>query len=365
VRVLVVTAATGQGHISAARALAESLAAAGAEPVVFDAGEHPLIRRGAALYNFFLRRSPRWMPLFYALVESGRLASTGASPLRAWSASVLRRERPQIVVSVHPVLNQGIAAGIEETGLPLPFAVVLTDLAPPFWRGWTEPSARLTVAPTTEAAQTLLSRGVSPERLEIIGMPVAERFRAPSPPEARRQARERLGLVGDRLTLLLIAGSAGRASGLEVLDALIESREQREKLQVLFAAGTSASLAREARRRAAPFPLHVLGWRDDVDVLLDASDAVFTKPGGLTVAEALGKGAPLLLDAIGGIFPQERGGAAWVERERLGWVVTRATDVPALLENVRPIEWQESRERCRRALPGGSREIARRILALT
>ena len=363
-RVLVVTAATGQGHLSAARALADAMAEAGADAAVFDAGEHPLIRRGAALYNFFLRRPPRWMPLFYGLIEGGRLASTGASPLRAWSASVLRRERPQIVVSVHPVLNQGIAAGIEETGEPLPFAVVLTDLAPPFWRGWTEPSARLTVAPTAEAAQTLLSRGVSPERLEVLGMPVAERFRAPSTPDTRREARRLLNLAEERFTLLISAGSARRRTGLMALDALIASAGLRKDLQVLFAAGASAALAREAASRAAPFPVQVLGWRDDVDLLLDASDAVFTKPGGLTVGEALGKGIPLLLDAIGGVFPQERGGAAWVERERLGWAVTRARDVPALLETVPPIEWQERRHRCTRALPGGAREISRRILEL-
>lgn len=364
-RVLVVTAATGHGHLSAAKALAEALSAVGAEAVVFDAGEHPLIRRGAALYNFFLRRSPRWMPLFYGFVEGGRLASAGASPLRAWAASVLRRERPGVVVSVHPVLNQGIAAGIAEAGLPVSFAIVLTDLAPPFWRGWAEPSASLTVAPTPEAAQTLLSRGVSPERLAVVGMPVGEKFATPPAPEGRRLARERLGLAAERRTLLINAGSSGRRTGLHVLDSLIACADLAETVQVLFAAGSSSSLAREASRRSAPFPLRVLGWRDDVDALLDASDAVFTKPGGLTVAEALGKGVPLLLDAVGGVFPQERGGASWVDRERLGWIVRRAGDVPALLRSVPPIEWRERRDRCMRALPGGAREIARRILERT
>jgi UDP-N-acetylglucosamine:LPS N-acetylglucosamine transferase len=364
VRVLVVTAATGQGHLSAAGALAEAFSESGSDAIVFDAGEHPVVRAGAALYNFFLRRPPRYMSLFYGLIEAAGVASTGAFPLRSWAASVVHREKPDVVVSVHPILNQGIAEGIEQSGRRAPFAIVLTDLAPPFWRGWAEPRAICTVAPTAEAAQALRERGVPGDRLVVIGMPIAERFRAAASGERRGQARAGLGLRDDRLTLLIQAGSAGRRSTADVLESLFAAPDLHERVQVLFAAGRSSSLARGASGLAAPFPLTVFGWRDDMDVLLDAADAVFTKPGGLTIAEALGKGVPVLLDAVGGVFPQERGGTAWVEGQGLGWIVRRAQDVPSLLRTVPPIEWRERRERCVRALPGGSRDIARRILTL-
>ena len=72
-KTLIVTAATGQGHLTAAAALAEGFQAAGAGPVVLDACAHPAIKAAAASYNFFLRRSPRWRNGYYAGVHLARL----------------------------------------------------------------------------------------------------------------------------------------------------------------------------------------------------------------------------------------------------------------------------------------------------
>jgi hypothetical protein len=82
------------------------------------------------------------------------------------------------------------------------------------------------------------------------------------------------------------------------------------------------------------------------------------------VAEALGKGVPLLLDAIQGVFPQERGGARWATGENLAWLVGRPEQVAGILRETPRAEWLRRRELCARALSGGAPEIARRVLAL-
>lgn len=363
-RVLIVTAATGQGHVTAALGLAEAMAEAGAEASVLDAGEHPAIRGGAAAYNFFLRRPPAFMPVFYAGIERLRVADLGGLFLRSWAFDVLRRERPDIVVSVHPTLNQGIAGMLARRAPGVPLVIVLTDLCPPFWRGWAEPFAALTVAPTRQAAEEIARQGVASERLAVLGMPVAARFRRPAGVEERRQARVSLGLDADRFTLFVCAGSAGRATSLDVLEALAAASDLAGRIQVVFLSGSSAGLRRRAASIAAPFPVAVLGWRDDMHALLDAADAVFTKPGGLTVAEVLAKGVPLLLDGIGGVFPQERGGAQWAEGERVGRLVRSAAEVAATLRETPPAEWAARRERCPGALPGDAGTIAQRIRAV-
>jgi UDP-N-acetylglucosamine:LPS N-acetylglucosamine transferase len=366
VKVLIVTAATGQGHVTAARSLAESLAASGASAKVLDAGEHPAIRRCAAGYDFFLKRPPMWMPLFYAAVEGLRLSEAGGVFLRAWASGVFRREKPDLVVSVHPIFNQGIAGMLEREEAPVPFAIVLTDLCPPFWRGWAEPRAALTVAPTEEAAAALASRGVARGRIAVLGMPVSERFRRRLDVAQRREARRSLLLDPDRFTLLINAGTAGRTTALEVLAALRAEPDVARRVQVLFLAGASEELRRsvDALAEDTPFPLVALGWRQDMDALLDVADALFTKPGGLTLAEALAKGVPLLLDGIGGIFPQERGGAHWAERLDLAWIIRRPVEVAEILRQTPPAQWPERALRCAAALPDGAGVIAGRIQAL-
>jgi UDP-N-acetylglucosamine:LPS N-acetylglucosamine transferase len=364
VRVLIVTAATGQGHVSAARALAETLSASGTEARVLDAGQQPAIRNGAAAYNFFLRRPPGWMSIFYAGIEGLRVSDVGGFLLRPWAAEVFRRERPEVVVSVHPIFNQGIAGMLARHGSAVPFAVVLTDLFPPFWRGWAERRAALTVVPTAAAAREVSRRGVPAERIAILGMPVSTRFRRPAPESERLESKRQLGLEPDRFTLLVNAGSAGRMTSVLALEALVRATDLHERVQVLFLAGSSTELARRASAVSGPFPIRVLGWREDVDRILDAADAVFTKPGALTIAEALGKGVPLLLDTIDGVFPHERGGAEWAAGEDVAWLVRRPEDVPAILRETAPGEWSKRRERCARAVPGDAEGIARRILDL-
>ena len=306
------------------------------------------------------------MPLFYAAVEGLRLSDVGGVFLRRWASEVFRREKPDLVVSVHPIFNQGIAGMLERETAPVPFAIVLTDLCPPFWRGWAERRAALTIAPTGEAADALARRGVARERMAVLGMPISPRFRLQARPGARREARKALGLDPDRWTLLLNAGTAGRATALEVVAALRAAPEAAGRVQVLFLAGASEDLRRRGDALAAEvsFPFVALGWREDMDTLLDAADAVFTKPGGLTVAESLAKGVPLLLDGIGGIFPQERGGALWAQGRDLAWVIRRPEDVAKVLLQTPAGEWPARSRRCASALPGGADAIAARLQAL-
>jgi processive 1,2-diacylglycerol beta-glucosyltransferase len=363
VRVLVVTAATGQGHVSAARALAEALRGAGADARILDAGEHPLIRGGAATYNFFLRRPPGWMRGYYAAIHVLRVARTGGALMRRWVEQIYRREAPHIVVSVHPIFNFAIANAIDRAGLPVRFFVVLTDLAPPFWTGWAEPRAELTIAPTAGAAGRLAALGVPPKRIAVAGMPVAARFRVQANQDERTAIQRRLGLEAERFTLLVCAGTAGQRTTLTVLEALARASDLASHIQVVFVAGRSETLAQSAAAVGAAFPVTVLAWQDDMDALLTVADAVFTKPGGLTVSESLLKGVPPLLDVIAGVFPQEKGTADWIEAERLGWQVRSPEDAVRVLRETSAAEWTARRERCRGALPGDAATIAGRILA--
>jgi UDP-N-acetylglucosamine:LPS N-acetylglucosamine transferase len=363
VRILVVTAATGQGHVSAARALAEALRGAGVEARILDAGEHPFIRGGAASYNFFLRRPPGWMRGYYAAIHVLQVARTGGILMRRWVEQIYRREMPNIVVSVHPIFNFAIANAIARIGLPLRFVVVLTDLAPPFWTGWAEPRAELTIAPTADAARRLVALGVPPERIAVAGMPVPARFRVRASREERTAILRRLGLGAERFTLLVCAGTAGQRTTLAVLEALAAAPDLTARMQVVFVAGRSETLARSAAAVSAAFPVAVLAWQDDMDSLLGVADAVFTKPGGLTVSESLLKGVPPLVDVIAGVFPHEKGTADWVEAQRLGWQVRNPEDAVRVLRETSTAEWTARRERCREALPGDAASVAGRILA--
>ncbi len=361
----IVTAATGQGHLAAARALAEALRARGGTPEIMDVGAaHPLLAALVALYNTCLRRPPAWMAAFFTAVNTADFDRLAYRLVRSWALGELRRLRPSAFISVHPMVNHGLAESLVRAGAEVPFAVALTDLAPPFWRGWAERRAALTTAPTQEALDRLAEWGIPRDRLHLAPIPIAPRFRRSESAQRRQATRRELGLEEDRFTVAISTGTACRPAGLRAYRALAAAPDLAGRIQVIFLAGRDPRLLRRAQRVAPPFPAAVLPWRDDPETILAAADVLFTKPGGLTVTEALAAGVPLLLDACGGIMPQERGGANWVAGRGAGWIVDDPMAVPALLRRLRPGEWEEARQRARASVRGDAGAVLEVIEAV-
>ncbi len=357
-RTAIFTAATGHGHLSAARALAEVAQGRGDALEIVDVGAaHPLLGALVASYNVWLRRPPRWMTLFFGAVNAVRLDRLAYRLVRPWAMRELRRIRPDAILSVHPMVNFGIAETLWELSMDVPFAVVLTDLAPPFWRGWAERRAAAITAPTPEAADQLAAWGVPRERIRPAPIPIRPVLRKPMSAARRGEVLRTLGLEAHRLTVALSAGRARRPSALRAYKALAAAPDLASRIQTVILTGGNSHMLERARRVDPPFPSAVLAWRDDPETILAAADALFTKPGGLMASEALAAGATLLLDAVGGVMPQERGTVRWVVAREAGWIVEAPEDVPAILRRVASGDWQGSRERATQAVGGDAATV--------
>jgi processive 1,2-diacylglycerol beta-glucosyltransferase len=82
------------------------------------------------------------------------------------------------------------------------------------------------------------------------------------------------------------------------LDAIVASLELcRFPLQVLAVAGHDRAIKQtlEQLRGRVTLDLHVFGWTDNIPELMAVADLLITKPGGLTTAEALSAGLPMIV----------------------------------------------------------------------
>jgi processive 1,2-diacylglycerol beta-glucosyltransferase len=66
-------------------------------------------------------------------------------------------------------------------------------------------------------------------------------------------------------------------------------------VQALCVCGTNRKLAERLRKLPFRVPVRVYDFVKNVDVMMSAADCVVTKPGGLTVTEALAKKLPIIL----------------------------------------------------------------------
>lgn len=204
-------------------------------------------------------------------------------------------ERLDVVVATH-FFPADVVGALRHCGrLSSRFLVVITDLFP--HRMWIAPEADVVAVGSEMTRQVCEHRGIPRERLQVTGIPVGSRF---GQPVERRAACQRLGLDPSRRTLLITSGGMGYGPIEEIVTGLAASEAAADHLQLLVVCGNNHALAAHLERRChdAPMPVRIFGFVETMPELMQASDLLITKAGGLTIMEALTVGLPMVLCGI-------------------------------------------------------------------
>lgn len=301
-KILVLHASVGAGHTRAAKAIAAALAWEDpkARVEVVDAMElaRPLFRR---LYgDGYMKLVERAPALFGMIFDATDKAPTGRAfgdrlrrVVQRWGAGslldLLEDGGWDAVAHTH-FLAPEIAAALRRSGrLVAPQLVTVTDYDA--HRIWVhDPVERYCVA-SPVAAASLRAHGVAERAIEVTGIPVDPVFAATT---RRAEALASFGLSGTRPVVVQASGGHGNGPIEDIFRALLASSIPSE---VVVVCGRNE----EARRRLAairPPARHrvkILGFTDRMRDLMACADLLVTKPGGLTVSEALACGLPMAL----------------------------------------------------------------------
>jgi UDP-N-acetylglucosamine--N-acetylmuramyl-(pentapeptide) pyrophosphoryl-undecaprenol N-acetylglucosamine transferase len=146
-----------------------------------------------------------------------------------------------------------------------------------------------------------VDRLVSRERVRITGNPVQQRLRDLDVIARRPAARERLGLVTDRITLLVLGGSQG-ARSINLAVSRAASAWQALDIQVLHVSGPRGyDETLESWREAGVDPeaadarVRLVPFFDDMADAYAAADLVVSRAGATTIAELSVLGLPAIL----------------------------------------------------------------------
>jgi 1,2-diacylglycerol 3-beta-galactosyltransferase len=368
-RILILFSDTGGGHRAAARALTDALKQL--DPTCDVTVADPLmsqgptvVRRLASLYSPMIQRSrAAWGAVYHSSNTKPTFAAIRAifgPGVRKVILDLVAKHDPDVVLSVHPLLNHIAHQAILKGGRPRALMTVITDLVD-FHRGWTFSRADLVVAPTELARKVALRRRVPADRIKLLGLPVDLRFRPPAPGE-KHALRRRYGLDEARFTVLVMGGAAGVGNLIKQVRVLAWELHQ---WQVIAVCGRNEKLQSRLARVRFATPTLVLGFVDNIPELMRASDVVVTKAGPGAIAEALATGVPVL---VTGFLPgQESPNVDFVVEAGFGAFTPREND---LLDEVRVLAeggptWQEmSRKAAEMAHPYASSDIARECLLL-
>lgn len=365
-RILFLFSDTGGGHRSAAEAIIEALHHEYAGRIATEMVD---IFREAAPRP--LNHMPDWYPKmvlvpqawgagFYLSNGRGRyhIISAGAFPYVYKSIQrTLARYTCDLFVSVHPLANLPFLWTMGKNRPP--FVTVVTDLVSAH-TSWFNKGVDLCIVPTEIARQHALRNGLPPEKVKVIGLPVARGFCQPE--GDKKQAREKLGLPQEMRLILLIGGGEGMGP-IEEIARAIDAAELSAGLVIIT--GRNQTLKQRLELIRWRRPTFVLGFVRNMPDYMLAADILVSKAGPGTITEALNIGLPIILYSR--LPGQESGNVEYVVGEGAGvWAPTPERIINALkrwLEHPELLH-EATRHARRLARPQAAREIARTLAVI-
>jgi len=295
VKVLFLSVTAGHGHNQAAKAGMECLRARNIDCVMLDTFEYinPVLSESIArAYLISTKFTPAVYGKLYRLGEKleksddklyiGKIIN---SLLSRKLIVFLNEYDPDVIVCTH-IFSAQIISHLKEKGLPCKTIGIITDFTiHPFWE-----DTDLDYYVTASSLLNLQAKkkGISLEKIKPIGIPILPKFVKKM---EKTEARRVLG-IDDKTTILIMSGSMGYGSVDEVIRKLDDMDMD---FQIVSVCGNNAGLKKKIDLLNVKKKIFNYGFADNVDVMMDASDCILTKPGGLTVSETLAKCIPMIL----------------------------------------------------------------------
>jgi len=244
---------------------------------------------------------------------------------------LIQSERPDLIVSVHPLVNSPLIQSLRELNL---YGVVPTincelELVT-VHHFWVDRGFDYNVVPTKEARDLFLKRGVHPGKIKLIGFPVRKKFLEELPDNT--SLRRELGLDENKFSILIMGGAEGVG---DIVGIVNELKKARKEIQVLVCTGKNKRLFDQLKSLHVSYSLKVYSFTEKIPQLMRASDLILTKAGAASVSEAIASELPMIIYSY--IPGQEAGSPGWVEKNGFGKYVKEPELIVKTINN-----WVES-----------------------
>ena len=349
-KILILTAATGGGHIRAAVAIEKYLRENC--PGIIVQTEDALKVIGSVLdkticdgYHFLATKAPKMFGKLYARSNQeshfANLVPKLSGLFRRRLLPMIEESQPDVIITTHPFVTEMISYLKEDGKLDAILVCVMTDYGP--HKTWLSNRVDAYVVSNEDMAASMVRyMNVPQDKVYPFGIPVHDVFFE----KADRQALLReMGLDEDRMTILIMAGSFGVNN---ILGVVREITALPEEFQLIIITGRNEKLyeAFEKEVNNSPKKCKLVYFTNEVEKYMKAANLIVTKPGGLTISEALACNIPMaVFDAIPG---QEEDNANFLMSHgmavRIGKGDSCAKTIEELLNNERKL--RQMKESC-------------------
>lgn len=331
--IVIVTASIGSGHSKAANAIAEAVKEKYPDNKIhivdFVSNETGYINTFVKdIYLKLLDYTPNIYEYFYKFsagtFNGSKIQSIFAMAMKKEMKEIVEKYQADMLICTHP-FPCGAASLLKANGVVnIPIIAIITDFC--FHQFWLYSNMDIYFVANENIKNDLVKHGIPEEKIKITGIPIGLNF---THQENREELLKKLKLSPDKPILLIMGGGLGLG---HVMDALSELERLKIDLQILVVTGANVSLWSEVNEFAqkSHHKIQVWGYSHNVQELMSVATILISKPGALTISEALASGLPMILhnpipgpEVENAKFVAEQGAAVWVEYEETLSAVVR------------------------------------------
>ncbi|TDP58088.1 MGDG synthase family glycosyltransferase [Aminicella lysinilytica] len=327
--IMILTARFGMGHYKVAEAIKEDIEKNDSDikATIVDFMSFLLPKTSKLIYTCYDQLVFRNARLYNAIGNASNKVS--GLPLKYIIAlrisKLVKDNNADAIIVDFPLCSNYISAYKEMSGNSIPMYTCITDV--PAHSDWIAEDTRLYFVSSEETEATLIEKGVDADIIRITGVPVRNEFKSDETTKKDIEEKRKLLVMGGGLGLL--PGS----------DELLDRLSHMDDVRVTIVAGKNKELETKMADKYPGF--RVLGYTEEISKLMKESDAVITKPGGVTMFEAINTGTPMYI--VRPFLLQELGNARYIEKKHIGRVLwyekdATADDIEAYINNAGDIE---------------------------
>jgi processive 1,2-diacylglycerol beta-glucosyltransferase len=260
---------------------------------VFDFFNPFLGRAILIMYLKLLAIFPQAYGRLYGWGNDSKMALYGRDIISRYLAGKMKRYideyRPTLIVCTHATPAGLVAYLLRENKINIPVVAVITDFIA--HRLWIYPELSYYCVANRQIVDYLIDNGISATQSLVTGIPVAEAFTLPTD---RLKVLRELQLNPAAQTVLIMGGGAG----ILPMDEIVAACDTVETLlQLIIVTGSNETMYRKlvTIQPNLRHTVRIVKYIANVHELMAVSDLLITKPGGMTSAEALSRGLPMLI----------------------------------------------------------------------
>lgn len=302
--ILILSASTGGGHMRASKAIEGYMTQKNKDINVKIVDSllyiSPILNKTVTGgYVYLATKTPKLYGKLYDLTNKDHKLANFVTRLNNIFANkllpLIDDFKPDVIITTHPFPTEMVSRLKSKREINIPLICIMTDYAP--HKAWINDKVDAYIVANDDMVAKMASEGVDTKCIYPYGIPVDEVF---FEEKEKQLVIEELGLNKNLPTILMMAGSFGVSNVFDVYENIIDIDLD---FQIILVTGRNQKLYKHFEEVVgnSPKKTKLIYFTDEINKFMQASDIIITKPGGLTVTEALACNIPMaVFDAIPG-----------------------------------------------------------------